>query len=70
MTRKKAETGMDKELLTEALHNAQQLAAQLLTDIKQAATRIEHVRLTARANEAAHLVEKLKNVLHSHGEGS
>lgn len=61
MTRKKAEVGMETEkpLLTEALEQAQALAAQLLTDIQQASTRIEHIRLTARANEAAHLVQKL-----------
>lgn len=49
------------KLLTDALlEEAQQLAAQLQDDIKLASTRLEHVRLTARANEAALLAERLK----------
>lgn len=44
----------------EILEAARELAAQLLTDVKSASTRVEHIRLTARANEAAHLVEKLE----------
>jgi hypothetical protein len=46
--------------MNEALEAARELAAQLLTDVQFAATRVEHIRLTARANEAAHLVEKLE----------
>lgn len=45
------------------IEEARALASQLLTDIKQASTRIEHIRLTARANEAAHIVKKLENWL-------
>lgn len=47
----------------EILEAARQLAAQLLTDVKYAAHRVEHIRLTARANEAAHLVEKMEQAL-------
>jgi BioD-like phosphotransacetylase family protein len=47
----------------EILEAARQLAAQLLTDVKYAAHRVEHIRLTARANEAAHLVEKMEAAL-------
>ena len=51
------------KLLTDALlEEAQQLAQQLQDDIKLASTRIEHVRLTARANEAALLAERLKEL--------
>lgn len=47
------------KLLTEAI----QLAQQLNDDVRLASTRVEHVRLTARANEAALLVERLKELL-------
>jgi len=51
------------KLLTDALlEEAKQLAQQLQDDIKLASTRIEHVRLTARANEAALLAERLKEL--------
>jgi hypothetical protein len=51
------------KLLTDALlEEATQLAQQLQDDIKLASTRIEHVRLTARANEAALLAERLKEL--------
>jgi hypothetical protein len=51
------------KLLTDALlEEAQQLATQLQDDIKLASTRLEHVRLTARANEAALLAERLKEL--------
>ena len=46
--------------MTEILEAARLLAAQLLTDVNTAANRVDHIRLTARANEAAHLVEKLE----------
>jgi hypothetical protein len=39
---------------------ARALANQMNEDVKLASTRIEHVRLTARANEAAHLVAMLE----------
>ena len=49
------------KLLTDALlEEATQLAANLQDDIKLASTRLEHVRLTTRANEAALLVQRLK----------
>lgn len=50
--------------MTESLLNyARVLASQMLDDVKLASTRIEHVRLTARANEAAHLVSMLEEQL-------
>lgn len=42
------------------LEFARALANQMNEDVKLASTRIEHVRLTARANEAAHLVAMLE----------
>ncbi len=45
------------------LEYARVLANQMLDDVKLASTRIEHVRLTARANEAAHLVSMLEEQL-------
>ena len=51
------------KLLTDALlEEANRLAAQLQDDIRLASTRLEHVRLTARANEAALLAERLKEL--------
>jgi hypothetical protein len=45
------------------LELAKDLAAKLLTDIQTAANRVDHIRLTARANEAAHLVAELEKLL-------
>jgi hypothetical protein len=42
------------------LEFARALANQMNEDVKLASTRIEHVRLTARANEAAQLVAMLE----------
>jgi hypothetical protein len=46
------------ELLTEATELAQQLEA----DIAQAANRVDHIRMTARATEAWKIVELLKEL--------
>lgn len=48
--------------MNEILEAARELAAKLLTDVNVASTRVEHIRLTARANEAAHLVEQLERL--------
>lgn len=45
----------------EILEAARLLAAQLLTDVDTAANRVDHIRLTARANEAAHLLTRLES---------
>lgn len=45
------------------LQYAKALANQMNEDVKLAANRVEHVRLTARANEAAHLVQMLEEQL-------
>jgi len=47
------------ELLTEAML----LAQQLQDDISQAANRVDHIRMTARANEAWKIVELLEKLL-------
>jgi hypothetical protein len=49
----------DPQLLT----NARELASQLAEDVNQASTRLEHIRLTARANEAALLLQALEKLL-------
>jgi hypothetical protein len=46
----------------ELLTKARQLAAQLQLDISQASTRLEHIRLTARANEAALLLQDIERL--------
>ena len=45
------------------LTNARELAAQLAEDVSQASTRLEHIRLTARANQAANLLQALEKLL-------
>lgn len=52
--------------LEEALFNLREHAARLLNDVELASTREEHVRLTARANEAETLVNQLEKILLSH----
>lgn len=49
----------DPKLLTKA----RELASQLAADVNQASTRLEHIRLTARANEAALLLQDLEKLL-------
>jgi hypothetical protein len=53
---RKTRSKMSNELLTKA----RELAAQLEADIAQASTRMEHIRLTARANEAVLLLQDLE----------
>jgi hypothetical protein len=45
------------------LELAKALAQELSDDVKLASTRIEHVRLTTRANEAALLVQQIEETL-------
>ena len=45
------------------LMKARELASQLAADVHQASTRLEHIRLTARANEAALLLQDLEKLL-------
>ena len=49
---------------------ANDLALQLADDVKLASTRIEHVRLTTRANEAALLVQQIEETLDVQEESS
>lgn len=46
--------------MNEILKAASEHAERLAADIPLASTRAEHVRVTARANEAAAIFEKLK----------
>ena len=50
---------MDKEILNSISSAAAELAASLKEDIILCKTREEHVRITARANEAAAIVALL-----------
>ena len=49
--------------LTPVLALAQELSTRLQEDIKLSSTRIEHVRVTARANEAVNLLKALESLL-------
>ena len=48
--------------LEEILYSAREHAASLVSDLELAATREEHVRLTARTNEAENLVTRLERL--------
>lgn len=52
--------------LEEALYQLREHAAQLINDVELASTREEHIRLTARANEAETIVNQLEKILLSH----
>ena len=52
--------------LEEALYQLREHAAQLVNDVELASTREEHIRLTARANEAETIVNSLEKILLSH----
>ena len=52
--------------LEEALYQLREHAARLINDVELASTREEHIRLTARANEAETLVNSLEKILLSH----
>jgi hypothetical protein len=54
----------------QTLDLAKDLASSLLQDINIASTRVEHIRLTARANEAAKLVTALEKLLTDAHENS
>lgn len=49
---------------------AKDLAQRLADDVKLASTRIEHVRLVTRANEAALLVQQIEETLNVQEESS
>lgn len=52
--------------LEEALYQLREHAARLVNDVELASTREEHIRLTARANEAETLVKQLEAILLTH----
>jgi len=49
--------------LEEIAYQAREHAASLLNDVELAATREEHIRLTARANEAENLGDMIQQLL-------
>ncbi len=48
--------------LSDIIETAREHSERLHSDIKLSSTRIEHVRVTARANEAANLLQALENL--------
>jgi hypothetical protein len=48
--------------LSDIIELAREHSERLHSDIKLSSTRIEHVRVTARANEAANLLQALENL--------
>jgi hypothetical protein len=49
--------------LEELAYQMREHAASLLNDVELAATREEHIRLTARANEAENLGDMIQQIL-------
>ena len=49
--------------MVELAEAARELAEQLAADVEQAKTREEHIRVTARANEAARIAHMLRHLL-------
>lgn len=49
--------------MEQILEAAREHAQRLQEDIKQAANRVDHIRMTTRANEAQHLVSYLEQLL-------
>lgn len=48
--------------LSDIIELAREHSERLHSDIKLSSTRIEHVRVTARANEAVNLLQALENL--------
>ncbi len=48
--------------VNDLLHQAKEHASRLKNDIELCSTREEHIRISARANEADRLVEQLLNI--------
>jgi uncharacterized protein YlxW (UPF0749 family) len=53
---------LTKMNLSDIIESAREHSERLHSDIKLSSTRIEHVRVTARANEAANLLQALENL--------
>lgn len=53
---------MNLTALEDILHSAREHAACMASDLELAATREEHIRLTARTNESENLVEQLERL--------
>jgi hypothetical protein len=51
-----------KMSLAEAAEEARSLAEQLFRDVEQAGNREDHIRMTARANEADTLAKRLEEL--------
>lgn len=53
---------LTKLSLNDIIELAKEHSERLHSDIRLSSTRIEHVRVTARANEAANLLQALENL--------
>jgi uncharacterized protein YlxW (UPF0749 family) len=60
--KKKKRLRLTKLNLSDIIESAREHSDRLHSDIKLSSTRIEHVRVTARANEAANLLQALENL--------
>ena len=53
---------LTSKTLSDIIEDARRLAEGLAVDVRQASTRVEHIRVTARANEAQLLLEDLERL--------
>jgi hypothetical protein len=60
---------LTKVPLSDIIAAAREHSERLHSDIKLSSTRIEHVRVTARANEAANLLQALENLAGENDNG-
>lgn len=60
---------LTKLSLSDIIEAAREHSERLHSDIKLSSTRIEHVRVTARANEAANLLQALENLAGDNDNG-
>ena len=58
----KIKNRLTKLNLSDIIEAAREHSERLHSDIKLSSTRIEHVRVTARANEAVNLLQALENL--------
>lgn len=59
---------VSENLILKLVHQLEQLTEELNRDIQLAKTREEHVRVTARANSASHLLSDMKKFFSEDGE--
>lgn len=60
---------MTQKTLSEIIDMMRDLASQMSEDIKQASNRVEHIRVTTRANEAHHILNALEELTGETNDG-